>query len=219
MTIRPAIRRPIAFTAAALLALALAAGACDDNDDKSDSSDSTTTTSTSESSTTSSGEPTIAASDTTASLDEAYGSGQSPVEAGSITAHWYQADGNFVVLYTGEGIGDLGPLCPGNSLGTQDGSSFDHVSNAETSSGGCEGVDVTGQGTVRVCDAGWIYETLIPIDGEGVLYASISAPNTSAGVLGLVETSADVPEIDPSAATYAVADGVLAGGTTELACT
>jgi hypothetical protein len=150
-------------------------------------------------------------------LDSSYGEGDPAVEAGAVTVSWYQADGNYVAVYSGDGIGELPALCPGNSLALPDGS-YDYISNAPTADGGCEGVDTTEVTEVIVCDTAWIFPTLIPSDGEGEVYASISSPGTTAGVLGFAAADPSVPEIDPTATSFEVASGALVGDATELTC-
>jgi hypothetical protein len=101
----------------------------------------------------------------------------------------------YVALYTGDGIADFPPVCPGTSLGLDGGRSFDFATNAPTAAGGCDGVDSTIT-EVRVCDVAWIFPTSIPTTSTGLLFASISSSGTSAGVLGFVATGPTAPEID-----------------------
>jgi hypothetical protein len=161
------------------------------------------------------GTGTIDASPASVPLTEAYGDGAPAVAPGDVTVHWYQAGGVYVALYTGEGLGDLPPLCPGNSLAVPSGE-YENVSNAPTAEGGCDGIDSTIT-DVTVCDAAWLFPTAIPADAEGQLFASISSPDSTAGVLGFVPTG-EVPEIDVTATSFTVAPGVLANGATELSC-
>ena len=78
----------------------------------------------------------------------------------------------------------------------------------------------TDRGEVRVCDLAWIYKTAIPIDADGLLVASISAPGTDAGVQGAASTGASViAEIDPDADTYTVEAGIVVGDPAKIDCT
>jgi hypothetical protein len=216
--------------------IALATTACgDDEESVDDGGDATTAPPGTDRSTSTSGPPTTGAPPTTgssttageastidlsplsAALTEAYGDGPPAVAPGDVTVHWYQADGVYVALYTGEGIGGLPSLCPGNSLAVPSGE-YENVSNAPTGDGGCDGVDSTIT-EVTVCDAAWIMPTAIPADAEGQLFASISSPDSSAGVLGFVPTGPEeIPEIDLAASSFTVSAGILGGGATELAC-
>lgn len=177
-----------------------------------DTSDTTTTTATG-----SNRAAGIAVSPLTVPLDQGYGDGEPAVAAGDVTVSWYQADGMYVALYSGEGSGDLPALCPGNSLALPSGE-YDFISNAPTAAGGCDGVDTTEVTEVVVCDTAWIFPTLIPADSEGQLFASISSSGTTAGVLGFVATVPDVPEIDVTATSFEVAPGVLPGDAAALSC-
>jgi hypothetical protein len=170
----------------ALSTFALASACSDD-----DTSTSDTTSTTAE--TTSSTE--LPTTPLRAALDQPYGSGEPAVSPGAVTVAWYQADGMYVAVYAGDGIADLGPLCPGNSLRVGDGNSFDFATNAPTGPGGCDGIDSTIT-EVQVCDEAWLFETRIPVASSGQLFASISSSGTTAGVLGFVATGPTAPEID-----------------------
>jgi hypothetical protein len=213
-----------------LLVMATAAMAgCGDDEEGADTGGGSTTTSAPADGTTSTAAPpdtnssttgggegaTIEASPASVALSEAYGDGTPAVAPDAVTVHWYQADGVYVALYTGEGLGDLPPLCPGNSLAVPSGE-YENVSNAPTADGGCDGVDSTIT-ELTVCDAAWLFPTAIPADAEGQLFASISSPNSTAGVLGFLPT-AEVPEIDLAAISFTVAAGVLDSGATDLTC-
>jgi hypothetical protein len=224
------MRDPRRIWSAAAIALLVTVGAlgCSSDDDGDDDGASDTTgtptETTAESSSTSEGDDQstgeaaeLAESSTSFVLNETYGSGEPVVAVDTVTVHWYQADGNYVAVYTGEGLADLPPVCPGNSLSLPDGTTFDHISNAPSQDGGCEGIDSTIT-ELRNCETAWIHPTAIPVDSEGVLYASISSPDTTAGVLGFTVVDPEVPEIDLDASSYTVSDGLLADGVTELAC-
>jgi hypothetical protein len=213
-------QRLLARLAVGLLVLASCGDDSSNDEESSDTTsgaDATTTTGAGSDTTTGGGSASIEASPLTVALDSPYGAGDPAVAAGAVTVSWYQADDNYVAVYSGEGIGELPALCPGNSLALPD-RSYDFISNAPTAEGGCEGVDTTEVTEVVVCDAAWIFPTLIPSDGEGQLFASISSPGITAGVLGFVGAEPSVPEIDPSATSFTVGDDALGYGITELTC-
>lgn len=206
------------LVASTIVWLALALGACGGDGDDGGSGQPATTTGNSAAETTTSGPEaaSIPESPLTVALDREYGDGAAAVEPGAISVHWYKSGPGYTALYTGEGIADLPPLCPGNSLALPD-QTFDFIRNAETGPGGCEGIE-SNFSAVLVGDAAWLFQTAIPLTVEGQLFASISAPNSDAGVLGFVDTNPDVPSIDVDAGTFTVADGVLADGSTTLTC-
>ena len=124
------------------------------------------------------------------------------VEPGDVTARWYVAGDRWAVHYDGLDAGATGPLCPGNSVQTDAG--FEHVSNAPTEAGACEGFDATlasGPVGVRRCGAHVLYMTAIPADVRGILHASIETRyRTPGSVVGLTGTAdpgdGEAPEID-----------------------
>jgi hypothetical protein len=126
-----------------------------------------------------------------------------PFPAGSVTAHWYQSEGVFVVYF--EGFPADGPLCPGASILTDTG--FQGVANGPAAPGACEGIDTlkpppTG---VHRCDGLVLFRTEVAVGLEGDLYASTNrnlADGSSSGMLGFIASSAgEAPEVDLSACT------------------
>lgn len=126
--------------------------------------------------------------------------GELPVEPGSVTARWYRSGGVYVVLYDGLALGETGPLCPGNSIQTAGG--FEHVSNAPTEEGACEGAQnlAGADAGVRVCDSLVLYVTEIPADTEGTLFGTVERfepDGTILGVTSQAQTDAGTaPEIE-----------------------
>ena len=116
---------------------------------------------------------------------------------GAVTARWYVSDDRYVVHFEGLDVEATGPLCPGTSAQTAAG--FEHVSNAPTAPGGCEGFDATlaaGPVGVRRCDDEVLYLTAIPADTAGVLFASIETQyETPGSVVGLT-SAADPADVD-----------------------
>jgi hypothetical protein len=143
-------------------------------------------------------------------LDQAYNTTGDPfdpadvggVGPGDVTARWYVADDRWVVHYDGLDPAATGPLCPGSSAQTAAG--FEHVTNAPTDPGGCEGFDATlaaGPVGVRRCGSEVLYLTAIPADVEGTLFASIETRYEVEGsVVGLTgmagPTDGQPPVID-----------------------
>lgn len=141
-------------------------------------------------------------------LNQAYlfGSEQGPASAdqlpfavNTVTAHWYQSDGFYVVVY-----GALAPeqaLCPGNSIQTASG--FEYVSNAPLGGADCSFAPTVAEppNGVVTCNRVVSYVTLIPAGTEGVLFGTIESMTDGLGV-GLtsqvVADPANMPEVDRS---------------------
>jgi hypothetical protein len=141
-------------------------------------------------------------------LNQAYlfGSEQGPASAdqlpfpvNTVTAHWYQSDGFYVVVY-----GALAPeqtLCPGNSIQTASG--FEFVSNAPLGGADCSFAPVVAEAPNGVvsCNRVVSYVTLIPAGTEGNLFGTIEMMTDGLGV-GLTSQvladPANMPEIDRS---------------------
>lgn len=124
-----------------------------------------------------------------------------PVAPGTVEAHWYTAGGKYVVAYVGLDLSATGPLCPGNSILTDQG--FEFVSNAPTEEGACEGLaTLTTDPDVGplVCQETVLYVTAIPSDQQGTLFGTIEklADDGSAliGLTSEAQSSPDIPEID-----------------------
>lgn len=174
-----------------------------------------TTTSAEETTTTEAEETTAAASESalpatpvSTFLSQAYlfGSEQGPASADqlpfpvdTVTAHWYQSDGFYVVVY-----GALAPeqaLCPGNSIQTASG--FEFVSNAPLGGADCSFAPVIAEAPngVVTCNRVVSYVTLIPAGTEGFLFGTIEMMTDGLGV-GLTSRvqadPANMPEIDRS---------------------
>ena len=121
---------------------------------------------------------------------------QLPFPANSVTAHWYQSEGFYVVVY-----GALDPaleVCPGNSIQTSAG--FVNVSNAPMNGADCSFAPVVAEAPAGVvmCDRLVSYVTLIPADTEGTLFGTIELMADGLGV-GLTSQAiadpANTPEI------------------------
>jgi hypothetical protein len=143
-----------------------------------------------------------------------------PVPLDTVEAHWYRADGVYVIAFGGLDLEESGPLCPGSSIQTESG--FEHVTNSPTDEGACEGAEnlaAPDEGVQR-CGPLVLYITEIPEDTEGDLFASVERyeeNGTIVGATGVVEANmAKAPEI-PAASGYALPEG-LVEGTTEVTC-
>lgn len=141
-------------------------------------------------------------------LNQAYlfGSEQGPASAdqlpfavNTVTAHWYQSDGFYVVVY-----GALAPeqmLCPGNSIQTASG--FEFVSNAPLGGADCSFAPTVAEAPngVVTCNRVVSYVSLIPAGTEGVLFGTIETMTDGLGVGLTSQVLADpasMPEIDRS---------------------
>lgn len=139
-------------------------------------------------------------------LNQAYvfGSEQGPASADqlpfpvdTVTAHWYQSDGFYVVVY-----GGLAPeqaLCPGNSIQTSTG--FEFVSNAPLSGADCSFAPEVAEppNGVVTCNRVVSYVTLIPAGTEGNLFGTVEMMTDGLGVGLTSQVQADpanMPEID-----------------------
>ena len=127
-----------------------------------------------------------------------------PAAPSSVEAHWYQADGVYVVAYVGLDVASSGPLCPGNSILTTEG--FEHVSNAPTEEGSCEGFStLTSDPNVgpRVCLDTLVYVTAIPSNLAGTLFGTLEAlADEGTALIGLTsqaDSGGDAPDIDLAA--------------------
>jgi hypothetical protein len=127
---------------------------------------------------------------------------QLPFPEGSVSAHWYQSDGLYVVWFKDFPL-DEG-LCPGTSILLASGG-FQNPANSPTAEGACEGVDTlkpppTGP---HICGEGlMLFQTEVPVETEGELYASTNRQHedgSSTGVLGHAPANlAETPEVDLS---------------------
>ena len=94
-----------------------------------------------------------------------------------------------------------GPLCPGNSIQTDQG--FEFVSNAPTEDGACEGFTTISADPLvgpRVCQETVLYVTAIPSDRQGTLFGTLEAladgGTALIGMTSMAETSPDILELD-----------------------
>jgi hypothetical protein len=124
-----------------------------------------------------------------------------PVAPGTVEAHWYIAGDRYLVAYVGVDLEATGPLCPGNSIRTPQ--AFEHVSNAPTAEGACEGfTTLTDDPEVgpRVCHGILLYVTAIPSDAQGVLFGTINKlTEDGSAIMGLTSTAptaAGMPEVE-----------------------
>jgi hypothetical protein len=124
---------------------------------------------------------------------------QLPFPVNTVTAHWYQSDGFYVVVY-----GALAPeqmLCPGNSIQTSSG--FEFVSNAPLGGADCSFAPVVAEAPngVVTCNRVVSYVTLIPAGTEGNLFGTVEMMTDGLGVGLTSQVLADpvnMPEIDRS---------------------
>jgi hypothetical protein len=146
-----------------------------------------------------------------------------PVEPGSVKAHWYRGPERYVVIYGGISLDDAEPLCPGNSILIE--TSFESTSNSPTAEGGCEGTladnaPQEGEGVVA-CGPLLMYDTDIPAENAGALYASVETAegNVIHGVTSVISSSdGQIPDIELGASGYTIPAGILPDGTTEVTC-
>jgi hypothetical protein len=123
-----------------------------------------------------------------------------PAAPGNVTAQWYVSGERYVVAYAGLDVANSGPLCPGNSILTDAG--FQHVSNAPTEEGACEGFPtLTTDPEVgpMVCQEALLYVTAIPSNLQGTLFGTLEALTEDGDLVGLtstVQSSPEMPEID-----------------------
>jgi hypothetical protein len=120
-----------------------------------------------------------------------------PVPPGSVQAKWYQAGGSYVVLYAGWSTAVTGPLCPGNSIQTEAG--FQHISNAPTHDGACEGATTLAgpEAGLRPCGDLVVYVTAIPSDLGGNLFGTIERFEADGAIIGVTSVAAVTPGAAP----------------------
>jgi hypothetical protein len=119
-----------------------------------------------------------------------------PAVPGSVTAQWYVASDRYVVAYAGLDLAESGAVCPGNSILT--GAGFQHVSNAPTEEGACEGFPtLTTDPEVGpvVCQGAVVYVTAIPSDLQGTLFGTPEALTEEGDLVGLTSTVQSVPDM------------------------
>lgn len=227
--------RPILLLLAGALCLVLVA-ACGDDDDATPTSEASPTASASDTSPTGDANGETATGDVTppppasgaagqlllpvtpvmATLTETYQTGpggppsadQLPIGAGRVQALWYQSGGKYVVYYAGLFSEDSDPICPGNSIETDSG--FEHISNAPTAEGACEGATTLAAAPagVKICASKLLYLTEIPVEAEGTLYGSVEVFLDDGSIVGVTSQAeadaAAAPEIDLSSCSDAV---------------
>ncbi len=123
-----------------------------------------------------------------------------PAAPGSVTANWFTSGGFYVVAYYGLDLEASGPLCPGNSIMT--GGTWQHVSNAPTEEGACEGFPTLTTdpdvGPIE-CHGTLFYRTAIPSDLEGTLFGTLEMLDPDGNLVGITsqaESTSDMLEID-----------------------
>ena len=123
-----------------------------------------------------------------------------PALPGSVTAHWFTSGGFYVVGYFGLDLASSGPLCPGNSI--MSGGAFQHVTNAPTEEGACEGfptlTDDPDVGPID-CHGTLFYRTAIPSDLKGTLFGTLEMLDEEGNLVGItsqVESTTDMLEIE-----------------------
>ena len=183
-----------------LVMIAVALSGCGGDDDASD----TTTADTEAAADTTT---TAAAAEPPVNVVEPYDPAQTDEFAAyltenEVTVEWYAGDDTYTAVYRGLDLDALPPLCPGNSVETSPGS-FEHVSNAPTADGACEGV-TTPEGSLEVCDDAVVYTTQIPLDSEGTLYGTVDFFQNGqqvGGGTGTVPTDPDAPPFEDAGVT------------------
>ena len=123
-----------------------------------------------------------------------------PAPPGMVTANWFTSGGFYVVAYFGLDLEASGPLCPGNSI--LSGGNFQHVSNAPTEDGACEGfptlTDDPDVGPMD-CHGTLFYRTAIPSDLQGTLFGTLEMLDEDgnlAGITSQAESTTEMLEID-----------------------
>jgi hypothetical protein len=126
--------------------------------------------------------------------------GDLPAPPGSVTAHWFTSGGFYVVGYYGLDLEENAPFCPGNSIMT--GNGFEHVSNAPTEEGACEGLatltDDPDVGPLD-CYGTLFYRTAIPSNLQGTLFGTLEkldADGNLAGITSQAQSTTSMLEID-----------------------
>ena len=126
--------------------------------------------------------------------------GDLPAPPGMVTANWFTSGGFYVVAYFGLDLEASGPLCPGNSI--LSGGNFQHISNAPTEDGACEGfptlTDDPDVGPMD-CHGTLFYRTAIPSDLQGTLFGTLEMLDEDgnlAGITSQAESTTEMLEID-----------------------
>ncbi len=139
---------------------------------------------------------------------------------GEVKAYWNNgSNGTLVAIYHGAGLGDLTSLCPGNSAFT--GGSFQYVTNTPAAAGACTDFP-TPTSALLVCSSNVVlYQSAIPNDTEGELYASLEWRQEDGSIIGLTGVSINqpgTPEIDFNARVFDISPMFTADGATEITC-
>lgn len=129
---------------------------------------------------------------------------------GSVEAHWYQWDGQYIVLYRGYDAEDRMAICPGNSIETSP-DSFEFVSNSPfllPAEDICADAQLAGPDRgVRACGSLLYYLTEIPTTAEGNLYGTLEQ-NDGNGWQGQTSSApadlANTPEFEPEQGSYSL---------------
>lgn len=129
-----------------------------------------------------------------------------PVQADTVTARWYTADGFYVVGYDGVDLSATGPLCPGSSIETTP-ASFEFLTNDPTddASGICGNLtNLAGPAAgVQACGDLLVYITEIPTSATGTLWGTLEIVSDDGTIIGMTSTvQSDVaatPTIDIAA--------------------
>jgi len=123
-----------------------------------------------------------------------------PAPIGSVTANWFTSGGFYIVGYYGLDLEASGPLCPGNSI--LSGGTFQHISNAPTGEGACEGFPtLTTDPEVGpvVCHGTLYYRTAITSDKQGTLFGTLEMLTPDGALIGMTsqaESTTDMLEIN-----------------------
>lgn len=131
---------------------------------------------------------------------------------GSVEAHWYQWDGQYILLYRGYDAEERLAICPGNSIETSP-ANWEFVSNSPFLLPADEiCVDVPKLADpangVRECGSLMYYITEIPTTAEGNLFGTLEQ-NDGNGFQGQTSSVAadlaNTPEFQPEQGSYSLA--------------
>ncbi len=130
--------------------------------------------------------------------------------AGSVQAHWYQWNDQYVVLYRGFDAADGSQICAGNSI--QEAAGFNYISNSPhngTVDEICNGAPRIAEEPAGVfaCGSLLYYLTEIPADAVGNLFGTLEIVQDGASVVygqtsAVAGDIATTPEFEPGLTAY-----------------